>query len=271
MDQTFLQAVIMSFREGLEAFLIVVLLLKFLNKTVHKHLATQVWWGASSGIIASAAFGGLLYALSSYLGGLSTTAKIWESVAGFVAVVLITTFIIWMIKNGAHLKSQIENEASQKLSKSGIFWLTLIMVAREGTEVAIFSFAGNYSLMPVLVGIVGSIILVILISYSLVKVNLSTIFSISLVYLVLQAGYLFGYSVHEGLSAAKSLEWISADSILYSKAFNLSDTVLNHKKGLIGLPLNVLVGWYSKPEWLQLILHTAYLFLVFGYWRKVRQ
>jgi high-affinity iron transporter len=270
MDHTFFQAVIMSFREGLEAFLIVVLLLKFLNKTENKHLTGQVWNGAFIGILASVAFGGLLYALSSYLGGLSTTAKIWESVAGFVAVVLITTFIVWMIKNGAHLKAHIEGEASQKLSKTGIFGLTLIMVVREGTEIAIFSFAGDYSMLPIMVGLVLSIILVVLISYSLVKVNLKTIFTISLIYLILQAGYLFGYSIHEGLSAVKNLDWIHADSVLFSKAFNLSDTILNHKKGLIGLPLNVTIGWYSKPEWVQLGVHFMYLFLLFGYWKKVK-
>lgn len=142
------------------------------------------------------------------------------------------------------------------------------MIAREGTEIAIFSFAGKYSIVPVVLGLVVSIVLVLLINYSLVRVNLKTIFMVTLAYLVIQAGYLFGYSIHEGLSAAKSLGWLHADNPVFIKAFNLSKTILNHKNGMLGLPLNVILGWYSKPEWVQLILQYSYTFLLFSYWIK---
>jgi high-affinity iron transporter len=89
-----------------------------------------------------------------------------------------------------------------------------------------------------------------------------------LAYLILQAGFLFGYSVHEGLSAAKSLEMISAEHPIYTKAFDLSKTVLYHKEGIVGVPLYVSVGWYSKPEWIQAILHYGYVLLFFLYWHK---
>jgi hypothetical protein len=75
-------------------------------------------------------------------------------------------------------------------------------------------------------------------------------------------------SIHEGLSAAKSLGWLQADNPLFTKVFNLSKTVLNHKNGALRLTLNVTLGWYSKPEWVQLILQYSYTFLLFGYWRK---
>ncbi len=75
-------------------------------------------------------------------------------------------------------------------------------------------------------------------------------------------------SIHEGLSAAKSLGWLQAENAIFSKAFNLSKTIFNHKDGVIGLPLNVILGWYSKPEWIQLILQYSYTFLLFSYWYK---
>ena len=173
-----------------------------------------------------------------------------------------------MIKQGSKLKNQIEEEVAQNLTKKGLILLTLFMVAREGTEIAIFSFAGKYEALPIIIGLGLSILLVLLINYSLVKVNLKTIFAITLGYLILQAGYLLGYSVHEGLSALKSLGWLSQDSPLFAKAFNLSETILNHKKGILGLPLNVLLGWYSKPEIIQLALQYSYTFLLFGFWYK---
>ncbi len=266
--ETFLQAVIMSFREGLEAFLIITILLKFLDKTDNSSYKKHVWKGVYVGVLFSLVLGLILFGISSYIGGLKTTAKLWESVGGFIAVILITTFIIWMIKHGSKIKAHIENKASKSLTKKGVFLLALFMVAREGTEIAIFSFAGKYEVASVMLGLVLSIGLVLLINYSLVKVNLKTIFIITLAYLVIQAGYLFGYSIHEGLSAAKGLGWIHESNLVFTKAFNLSKTILNHKNGTLGILLNVLFGWYSKPEWIQLILQYGYTFLLFGFWYK---
>jgi high-affinity iron transporter len=134
--------------------------------------------------------------ISSYLGGLKTTAKLWESIGGIIAVILVTTFVVWMIQHGSKIKHHIESEAAGHLTGGGIMLLTLFMIAREGTEIAIFSFAGKYSASPVILGLAISIILVLLINYSLIRVNLKTIFVITLAYLVIQAGYLFGYSRH---------------------------------------------------------------------------
>ena len=142
------------------------------------------------------------------------------------------------------------------------------MVAREGAEIAIFTFTGNYELPAISTGILLSLILAVLIYFSLVKVNLKVIFKITLVYLILQAGYLLGYSIHEGLSALKDLAVLSSNSILYTKAFDLSATILNHKEGVLGLPLNVLLGWYSKPEWIQFISQYAYTIGIFAYLKR---
>lgn len=268
---TYLQAIVMAFREGLEAFLIITIILKFLDKSGNSEFKKQVWLGTFAGIVVSFTLGLILMATSSYIGGLKTTAKLWESVGGFIAVILVTSFIIWMIQHGSKIKDHIENEASLNLTKKGIFLLALFLVAREGTEIAIFSFAGKYSLGTVLIGLALAIGLVFLINYSLIKVNLKTIFVITLAYLVIQAGYLFGYSIHEGLSAAKNLDWLNEDNIIFNQAFNLSKTVFNHKQGMIGLPLNVLLGWYSKPEWIQFILQYSYTLLLFGYWKRVEK
>jgi high-affinity iron transporter len=264
--EIFIQALIVAFREGLEAFLIIAILLKFLDKTNNKKLKLSVWQGMAAGIVASLLLGLVLMYISTLIGGTDNVAKLWESVASFIAVVLITTFIIWMIKHGSKIKDHIENQASLNFSKAGIFLLAMFMVAREGAEIAIFSFAGKYEPVPIIIGIFASIIFVVLLSYSIVNIKLNTIFNVTLAYLILQAGFLIGYSIHEGLSASKSLEIIEPDNPILSKAFDLSGTPLNHKEGLIGLPLYVAVGWYSKPEWIQFLIQYTYTFLLFGFW-----
>ena len=199
-------------------------------------------------------------------GEMGTTAKLWESLASLIAVGLIITFIIWMINHGSEIKEHIEGEAALNLSPKGIFLLSAFMVMREGAEIVLFQFAGAYTNWSVLAGLLASVVLTYAIYHSLVKVKLQTIFNVTLAYLVLQAGFLLGYSVHEALSAAKELGMIAGESFIFTKAFNLSETIFYHKEGLVGLPLYVAMGWYSKPEWIQFILQYLLTFSLFGYW-----
>ena len=264
--ESFIQAAVVAFREGLEAFLIIAILLQFLDKSGNKALKPRVWWGMAAGVAVSLALGLTLWVLRSLIGGTDNTVKLWESASSFLAVMLITTFIIWMITHGSRIREHVEKQASLNLSKAGIFLLAMIMVAREGAEIAIFSFAGDYAALPVIIGIAGSIVLVLLVFHSIVNIPLKTLFGITLAYLIIQAGFLAGYSIHEGLSAAKGLGTIEGSSPLLSKAFDVSGTAFNHKTGVVGLPLNVALGWYSKPEWVQFIVQYAYTFLLFGFW-----
>ena len=263
---TFIQGLVMAFREGLEAFLIIVILLKFLEKTNNENLKRNLWSGLYAGIAASFILGVILSAMSASIGGMGATAKLWESFASLFAVLLIITFIIWMINHGSEIKGHIENQAALNLSPRGIFWLAAFMVAREGAEIVLFQFAGKYNNLSVLIGLALSVVLTVTIYHSLVRVKLQTIFNATLAYLVLQAGFLLGYSVHEALSAAKELGMIAAENSIYAKAFDLSGTIFYHKEGLLGVPLYVAIGWYSKPEWIQFVLQYLLTFVLFGYW-----
>ena len=257
---------IMGFREGLEAFLVIALILRYLTTIGKTRLKVKVYQGGIAGTIGSGLLGLGLFLTANALGGVDTLSKAWESAASFIALILITTFIIWMIRHGSQMTANVREQISQNLSTSGVFLIAFAMVMREGTEIAVFSFAGKYSPSAVFIGIGVSLVLAFLIYHSLIRVRIDLIFRITLVYLILQAGFLLGYSVHEGLSAMKDYALLSKDSMIFNKAFNLSNTILNHKDGLIGLPLNVLLGWYSKPEWLQFIIQYAYTFGIFTFW-----
>ena len=102
----------------------------------------------------------------------------------------------------------------------------------------------------------------------MVKVNLAVIFNITLAYLILQAGFLLGYAIHEGLSFFKSTNIINESSMILNKVFNFQDTLLDHKTGAVGIPLYVTLGWYSRPEWIQFISQYLYTLGLFGFWYK---
>lgn len=266
---TFIPGLIMGFREGLEAFLIVTIILQYLTKINKTDYRKHVYNGTIAGILASFLIGGILYIVSTAIQRTDEVAKIWESGASILALIFVTTFIYWMMKHGSNMVKEVQDQVHRSLSKAGLFSVAFIMVVREGTEIAIFTFAGQYTLLSISFGIIMALILAILIYKSLVKINIRVLFNVTLIYLILQAGFLLGYAVHEGLSALKTLTVIGTDNPLLLKAFDLSGTVLNHKEGYLGLPLYVLFGWYSKPEWIQLALHYGYILGMFALWKKL--
>ena len=263
-----LPSFLMGFREGLEAFLLIAIILQYLTKTNQHSLKIKVAQGAVAGIVVSLLLGLLLNELAGQMGGVSALTKAWESLASFVALVLVSLFIIWMIRHGGDMAKQIQGEVANNLSPLGLFLISFVVIAREGTEIAIFSFAGKYPVDYVSIGVLSSLALTVLVSRSLVRINLSLLFKITLAYLILQAGFLVGYAVHEGLSALKAYGQLSADSLIFMKAFNVSQTVLSHKDGIIGIPLHVLFGWYSKPEVIQFIVQYMYTIPMFLFWHR---
>jgi len=266
--ENLIPGIIMSFREGLEAFLIVALILKFLEKTSNKHLNKSVGYGLTASILFSLIIGFLLYLLGVQFDKMDAIGKLWESIASLIAVGLVTSFIIWMIQQRGEIKHYVEQKTATNLTKLGVFIVSFVLISREGVEIAIFAFAGQYHYLSILIGIIIAMVVTLGVYFSLVKISISTLFKITLLYLIIQAGYLFGYGIHEGLSALHNLNYIDSNHILLVKAFDVSKTILNHKEGLIGLPLNVLLGWYSKPEWIQLFTQYLFTVILLAYWLK---
>ena len=259
-------SMVMGFREGLEAFLLIAIILKYIKEIDQTNLKNKVWQGVVTGIVISLVLGVLLNYLSIYLGGVDSLTKVWESLASLFALLLVTTFIFWMIRHGHNIVGEVRGQVKNNLSELGLFLISLVIVAREGTEIAVFSFAGKYPYAYVSLGVLASLVLTILIFYSLVRINIGLLFKITLAYLILQAGFLLGYTIHEGLSAMKSYGVISTENAIYQQAFDLSKTILSHKEGAIGIAFHVLFGWYSKPEWIQFIIQYTYTFAMFGFW-----
>lgn len=262
----YLPGIIVAFREWLEAFLIVIVLLRFLEKTGNIWLKKNIWAGVLLGVIISIAAGGILFWLGHFLGSVDGMGKIWESVMSLVAVGFIISFVLWMIHNSTNIKKHIENEASAHLSAWWILLMTAVFIAREGAEIAIFAYAGEYPWQWIAAGLISALLVALCLYIFSIRAKLTTLLTVTLLYLILQSGYLLGYSIHEWLSAMKELSFLNAKSFLFTQVFDVSHTVLNHKEGVIWVPLNIIFWWYSKPEWIQFIAQYLCTGMLFWVW-----
>lgn len=260
--------IVISFREALEGCLVLVLLLNFLDKVASPHLKINALYGLCASLFVSLLLGLGFHFLGVELETMENFEQLWTSIASLVAVGLVTSFIVLMIKHGHAIKQYVEKETAVNLTAIGVFFVSFILLAREGVEIAIFTFAGQYNAFSIVIGIVLAIIVSFIIYFSLFKVSISKIFKITMIYLIIQAGYLIWYSIHDGLGALNGLGIVENGSVRLTKLFDLSGTMLNHENGTIGLVLNVVFGWHSDPEWLQFLVQYIFTFGIFAYWIK---
>ena len=125
-----LQALIIVFREGFEAFLTVAIITAYLKKTGRNALRPAVWTGIVASVAASAVLG---YALTKI-----SNQPLWEGVLALVAAVLVTTFVIHIWRVAPTMKRDMEERLEQRASSPwawlGVFVFTLLMITREGME-----------------------------------------------------------------------------------------------------------------------------------------
>jgi high-affinity iron transporter len=201
-----LPGIVVAFREGLEAFLIIALLLQYLEKTSNRHLKLPVFAGLGSSVVFTTVIGVALAYMVKGLDNVEEFSELWETVMSLLATGLITTFIIWMIQHGRAMKQHVEAKAATNLTPWGIALVAFVLVAREGLEIVLFMFAGQYAPLAIGIGLVLAVIAAVIVAFSLFKIPLTYIFQLTLIYLIFQAGALLGSGVEElGEEAA---EWL---------------------------------------------------------------
>ena len=130
-----LQALIIVFREGFEAFLTVAIIFAYLQKTGRSWLRPAVWWGIGVSVITSFALGWWLQRVNQPL---------WEGILALVAAVLVASFVIHIWRIAPTMKREMETRLEAQASKGspvwawiGVFGFTLLMITREGMETAL--------------------------------------------------------------------------------------------------------------------------------------
>jgi high-affinity iron transporter len=192
---------LITLREGLEASLIVAILLTYLSKTDRKADARYVWTGTLSAVVACLVAGTAIYLAVDGLNGKVEQAT--EGTIALAAAAVLTQMIFWMRKNSQNLSAELRAKVD-KSAKTALFTIAFVAVVREGLETVLFllsaetaSSSGTSVVVGGLLGLVVSVVLGVAIFAGGRKVNLKMFFNITAVLLIMFAAGLAGKSVHE--------------------------------------------------------------------------
>ncbi|MEP7223414.1 MAG: FTR1 family protein [Actinomycetota bacterium] len=191
-------------REGFEASLVVGIVLAFLDRTGRRDGFRAVWVGVGAALALSLGVGVALFAAGAELEGRSEA--IFEGVVMLAAAGLLTWMIFWMRNRARTLRREIEGRTQAALDAGSAVGLALVVfigVAREGVETALFLFSAVEGSSPIvslvasLIGGAAAVGLGYLFYRGSHRLNLRTFFTATSVLLLLFAGYLLAFGLHQ--------------------------------------------------------------------------
>lgn len=249
-------AILIAFREGLEAALIIGIVFGYLRKTgqtVHYH---QAWLGVGAAIAASVLLAAGIQIIGAELEG--PAEPIFEGTMMFLAVGVLTWMVFWMRYQSRTLKSSLERELQHAITDKqgrGLMAVTFLAVFREGIETALFLSAavfaapGIQTLLGALSGLAIAVLVGYLIYLSTVRLNLRVFFSVTSIVLLVFAAGLFAQGIHE----------FQEVGLIFAQAHPLWNTsALIADDSTLGQLLHAAVGYNSSPSLAEVIGYFAY-------------
>ena len=197
---------LIALREGLEAALVVSIIVAYLVKTDRRDALPKLWIGVGLATLIPLVAGAIM------TWGPKTLSFQGQEILGgtlsFVAVGLVTWMIFWMGKNARELKGELEGSLSKALAEDGsgwgVVWIAVVAVGREGVETALFVWATvrssiETSIMQTTVGVVTglviAIVLGVLIYQGAVRINFRIFFATTGYFLVVVAAGIVAYGI----------------------------------------------------------------------------
>ncbi len=191
-----------TFREGLEAFLIIAISAAYLRQSGRDSLLAPLRWGVVAAVALSAALGVVLMRT----GGMS---PVWEGALAALAAALVVTCTVHMLRHGKVMKREIVDRLDRSFGSAGagaalsVFAFVVLMVGREGVETAtmIASLASQSDMRSLLIGgVLGTLCAALMsLAWSRLgrRVNLSRFFQVTAIFMVLFSIQLVIYAFHE--------------------------------------------------------------------------
>src|SRR3990170_5971881 len=232
-------------REGLEAALIVAIILAYLAKTNNVKQFKSVWMGLAGAVVVSILTGFIIFVTAGELP--ERGEEIFEGIAMLTAVGVLTWMIFWMKKVSRQIKKELEEKVDKALevgSSLAIATIVFIPVVREGWETALFLFSitRSTSALSSFIGGVLGVASAIFLGYSFYRgtkrLNLKVFFNVTSVLLIFFAAGLLAHGIHE-LQEAALLPF------LVEHVWDINH-ILDDGSG-VGLWLKALFGYNGNP------------------------
>lgn len=249
---------LIGLREGLEASLVVCILIAYLVKTGRKDALRPIWIGIGVAVGLALAFGAGLE-----FGSQELTFEAQEALGGslsILAVGLVTWMVFWMRRTARHLKAELHGklDAALQMGTGALVATAFLAVGREGLETALFVWAsvrassdGTYApLVGVVLGLLTAVFLGWLFYRGALKINLAKFFTWTGGMLVVVAAGVLAYGVHD-LQEADFLPGLA------SKAFDISATI--PPDSWYGTLLKGVFNFQPDPTVVQVTVWALYL------------
>jgi len=256
-----LPSYLLSLREGIEAALIIGIVLGALRQMRRTELVPTVWAGTLAAVALSILGGVLLTMLGLSFEGAGE--QIFEGITMLLAAALLTWMIFWMSRTARTLKSEIESEvhkAAFGAGKRAVFFVAFLAILREGIELALFLTASVFAtdtvqtLVGAILGLGTSILLGWSMFAAIIRLDLRRFFQVTGFLLILFAAGLVAHGVHE----FNEVGWIPSviEHVWDVNAFINEDSTF-------GLLLKALFGYNGNPSLTEVLAYLAYFVAVF--------
>ena len=197
---------LIGLREGLEATLVVSILIAFLVKSGRKDRLVQVWIGVALAVAISVFFGWLLSYTETTLLSDYKDRELFEAVTSIAAVGFVTWMIFWMRRAARGIAGELRNKLNDALAVGSLAvgFMAFLAVVREGLETSLIFYSAVQGanlnggpLYALLGGIATAIAIGYLIFATAVRINLAVFFTWTGALLILVAAGIFKYGVHD--------------------------------------------------------------------------
>ena len=252
------QTYLIGLREGLEASLVVGILVAYLVKTGRREHLPKVAIGVGAAVLLSATIGAVLTFTSREMS--FTAQEVFGGIMSFIAVAFVTWMIFWMRSTSQHLKGELQAAVDNALAMGPVALVaaSFVAVAREGIETALFVWPltqGNSGgsaakLLGVLAGLATSVVLGYLIYRRAIAFDLGKFFRYTGIGLVIVAAGVLAYGVHDLQEAG----WLPG---LANTAFDVSGTIPPGR--WYGTLLKGIFNFNPQPTLLELVVWWLYL------------
>ena len=252
---------LIGLREGLEATLVVVILVAYLVKSDRRELLGRVWAGVVIAVAVSLGFGALL---TFGPRGLSFEAQ--ETIGGvlsIVAVGFVTWMVMWMARSARSLSGHLKGRVDAAASAGGasLVIVAMLAVGREGLETALFLWAATQAaagtdgstaapLLGAALGLATAVVLGYLFYKGAVRINLAKFFTWTGAILIVVAAGVLGYGLHD-LQEARILPGLD------NLAFDVSGAI--PPDSLVGTILKGTLNFSPATTWLQAVAWVLYV------------